>query len=92
MAPTRAPDGIFFQQPVQVLALHAVSIEVADNLCSAKREAPSGRRPLTLILTNPWLNRRVRELTICTEMCTRLINAFIVLPAAIHTTRRLIST
>jgi transposase len=40
--------------------------------------------------TNSWHNRGFRKLAICTEVRTRVIDAFIALAAAIITTRRLI--
>jgi DNA invertase Pin-like site-specific DNA recombinase len=40
--------------------------------------------------TNSWHNRGFRKLAICTEVRTRVIDAFIALAAAIIITRRLI--
>ena len=41
--------------------------------------------------TNPWHNRGFRKLAICTERCSRVIEAFIALANAVIITRRLIA-
>jgi hypothetical protein len=41
--------------------------------------------------TNSWHNRGFRKLAICTERCSRVIEAFIALANAVIITRRLIA-